>query len=324
MSTLPGYRATKRRYGTHPTRDQWIQYLEDYAAHHRLDIRFGTEVDKVVRADDSWQVLTDAGVVEAKAVVVATGYDHEPFIPDWKGRDDYPGELLHSSAYVDPSPFRGKDVLVVGPGVTGSELAYLLLEGGANVTVSVRRPPHFTRRMWFLRVPVQAPGAVLNHAPVGLADAITSWSERMEFGDLTPYGLPRPSVGVATLMRAEGQSPAFDEGFVEAVKGRRIAIVPAVEGFDGVDILLADGSRTTADVVIAATGYRRGLDPLVGHLGVLDERGTPLVTGGRMHPDAPGIFFNGFRIDLSGQLRMMRHDARSIARAVSRWLTNAR
>ena len=83
-------------------------------------------------------------------------------------------------------------------------------------------------------------------------------------------------------------------------------------------MVLDDGTRITPDVVIAATGYRRGLDKLVGHLGVLDEHGIPVATGGRQHPSAPGLFFAGYRTDLSGQLRLMRYDARAIAKAVSR------
>ena len=47
MSTMPGYRATLRRYGEFPSRDQWIRYLEDYSAHHRLDLRFGSEVQRI-------------------------------------------------------------------------------------------------------------------------------------------------------------------------------------------------------------------------------------------------------------------------------------
>jgi putative flavoprotein involved in K+ transport len=75
---------------------------------------------------------------------------------------------------------------------------------------------------------------------------------------------------------------------------------------------------SSKNAVIAATGYRRGLEPLVGHLGVLDEDGIPLVCGGNEHPSARGLFFNGYRFDLSGQLRLMRPDARAIARAVRR------
>lgn len=51
------------------------------------------------------------------------------------------------------------------------------------------------------------------------------------------------------------------------------------------------GSRAAPDVVIAATGYRRGLEPLVGHLGCQDK-GTPLLSGGRQDPAAPGLFFH--------------------------------
>jgi putative flavoprotein involved in K+ transport len=91
----------------------------------------------------------------------------------------------------------------------------------------------------------------------------------------------------------------------------------AAASLHGDDVLLADGSRVQPDAVIAATGYRRGLEPLVGHLGVLDDKGMPLVTGGRQHPSAPGLFFTGYRTELSGQMRLMRFDARSIARALT-------
>jgi hypothetical protein len=83
-------------------------------------------------------------------------------------------------------------------------------------------------------------------------------------------------------------------------------------------VLLADSTRIQPDVVIAATGYRRGLEPLVGHLGVLDEEGKPRVSGGDQHPSATGLFFNGYRTNLRGQLRLMRLDARAIARAVKK------
>src|SRR5215207_3699953 len=47
MSGQPGYRATRRRYGEYPSRDKWIQYLEDYAAHHELEVRFGAEIQRI-------------------------------------------------------------------------------------------------------------------------------------------------------------------------------------------------------------------------------------------------------------------------------------
>jgi len=317
MSTQPGYRATRRGYGEYPSRDSWIRYLEDYAAHHDLDLRFDTEVRRLERRDGAWRVETSGGPLDTRAVVVATGFDHDPHMPEWPGLESFGGDLIHASEYRDPDPYRGRDVLIVGPGVTGSEVAHLIAAAGAErVRVACRTHPHLVRRKW-LGAPIQITGAALHHLPLRVADAIAELAERLMTGDLSPYGLPRPQIGMATAMAERHQAPAFDDGFVASIKAGRIEIVAAVEGFDGDDVLLADGKRIQPDAVIAATGYRRGLEPMVGHLGVLDRQGTPLVHGGRQHPSAPGLFFTGFRTELSGQLRLMRFDARSIARALS-------
>ena len=316
MSTQPGFRASIRRYGEFPSRDQWVQYLEEYAEHHALSVRFGTEVERIDRRDAGWRVETGDCPLDAAAVVIATGFDKDPYLPEWPGREGFGGELIHAAAYRDAEPYRGKDVLVVGPGVTGSEVAHLLAVGGAaRVRVAVRNPPHFIRRKW-LGAPVQITGAVLQHLPLRVADGISAGVERLMIGDLSSYGLPRPRRGAATQMAKEHRSPAFDDGFVESLKAGRLKVVAAVEGFDGADVLLADGSRIQPEAVIAATGYSRGLEPLLGHLGVLDGSGTPLVHGGRQVPSAPGLFFTGYRTELSGQLRLMRFDARSIAKAM--------
>jgi putative flavoprotein involved in K+ transport len=192
----------------------------------------------------------------------------------------------------------------------------LLSQGGAGqVRVACRTPPNLTTRK-FLGTSINVPGLALNRLPLRVGDQVGWLSQRILFGNLDRYGLPRSPHGIATAMRRRQQAPAYDSGFVDLLKAGRIEIVAAVEGFDGRDVLLADGTRIQPDAVIAATGYRRGLEPLVGHLGVLDEDGKPLVSGGNQHPSASGLFFNGYRSDLSGQLRLMRPDARAIARAV--------
>jgi putative flavoprotein involved in K+ transport len=80
--------------------------------------------------------------------------------------------------------------------------------------------------------------------------------------------------------------------------------------------LLADGSAISPQAVITATGYRRGLEKMVGHLGVLDESGIPKVHGGP--PAAPGLFFLGYTVSLRGMLRDIAADARRVAPAVGR------
>jgi putative flavoprotein involved in K+ transport len=135
--------------------------------------------------------------------------------------------------------------------------------------------------------------------------------------DLSAYGLPRPQTGLYSRVR-EGAIPVQDVGLVAAVRSRRVEPVASVREFDGATVRLVDGSELTPDVVVAATGYRRGLEPLVGHLDVLDERGRPVVSGPRSPQNAPGLYFTGFTNPISGMFREMAIDARKIARAVAR------
>src|SRR5207244_5361093 len=92
----------------------------------------------------------------------------------------------------------------------------------------------------------------------------------------------------------------------------------AVEAFDADDVVLADGSRVRPDVVVAATGYHCGLEPLVRHLGVLGEQGRPTATGDRTHPSAPDLYFIGYTDTLGGHIREMRLEAGRIAEAIAR------
>jgi putative flavoprotein involved in K+ transport len=320
MSTMPGYRATRRRYGEFPTRDEWVRYLEDYADHHRINVRFGTQALSVSAHGTAWLVRTADAELSARFVVVATGHDRFPDMPEWPGREEFRGDLIHSSEYRNAAPYEGQDVLVVGPNVTGSEVACQLARGGARrVRVSMRTPVSLTRRK-FMGFSVNLPGIALNRMPLRLADQISWRTQLWMFGRLDRFGLSKAPIGVATNMAKNQQAPAYDDGFVAEVKAGRIEVVPAVAGFDGDAVLLADGTRIHPDAVVAATGYRRGLDDLVGHLGVLDDQGLPDVGRGAQHANARGLFFNGYESNLSGQMRMMRFGARSIAAAVKREL----
>lgn len=317
LSGLPGLRIP-RAYGRWVGRDDVVRYLEQYAEYHSLDIATGITVDRVERGDAGWELPATGGrVLGSPVVVVATGHNHATHTPDWPGRDSFPGEVLHAAAYRNAIPYAGRDVLVVGAGNTGAEIAVDLAEGGAGrVRLAVRTPPHILRRStagW----PAQASGILVRRLPPGLVDRMAPYVERVGMPDLSAYGLPRPESGLYTRV-LEGAIPVQDVGLVEAVRSRRVEPVAAVERFEGGQVQLADGSRIGPEVVIAATGYRRCLEGLVGHLGVLDDRGRPVVHGARTPPGAPGLFFTGFTNPISGMFREMAIDAGRIARAASR------
>jgi putative flavoprotein involved in K+ transport len=315
MSTLPGYHVGPRARHF-PSRDEWVDYLERYAERHRLRIEFDTEALRIDRDAERWRVDTSHGVLTARRVIIATGYDRIPSMPDWPGRETYARELIHSANFQNADPYRGRDVLIVGPNVTGSELAYFVSAGGAARTrVAVRTPPNITRRCRF-GLPLNPAAVVLNRLPAAIGDRAAALSQRIMFGDLSPYGLPRPEMGLVSTNRKRHQGPVVDDGFVDAVKRGDIEIVASVERFDRDDVILADGDRIQPDAVIAATGYRRGLEPLVGHLAILNDRGVPTFQGADTHPGASGLHFVGYETRLYGQLRGIRLEARSVARAL--------
>ncbi|WP_396044457.1 flavin-containing monooxygenase [Cellulomonas sp. P22] len=317
LSGLPGM-AIPRRFGRWVSRDDVVRYLEAYAARHHLRVRTGVEVTRVERGPAGWVVRTAGGeTFTARELVVATGYNHTPVPPRWPGVDTFTGELLHAADYRNPVPFRGRDVLVVGVGNTGAEIAVDLVEGGAGrVRLAVRTPPHIVRRSsagW----PAQLTGILVRRLPVPVVDRIARLLALVEVPDLGRYGLPRPRTGLYSRVK-EGSVPVQDVGLIDAVRAGTVEPVAALDAVDGPDVLLADGSRLTPDVVIAATGYLRGLEPIVGHLGVLDARGLPVAHGPRTPVGAPGLYFTGYTNPISGMFRELRIDAVRIARAVAR------
>jgi putative flavoprotein involved in K+ transport len=316
MAAQPGLRAPRHRYGEFPSRDQWIRYLQDYSEHHRLDIRFGVEVRRLDRTPAGWRIDCGGSTIDARMVVLATGYDHDPHLPDWPGLAEFTGDLVHAANYLNAAPFVDRDVLVVGAGTTGVDLATLLVRGGAGrVRVARRTPPNLVRRK-VLGIPIGLIGRMLMPLPRSWTDLAGRRLQRVMFGDLTGIGLPPAPAGVRSTLERHGQGPAYDDGFVALLRSGRIEVVAAVQGFEGADVLLGDGRRIRPNAVIAATGYRRGLEPLVGHLGVLGSDGTPAVHAGVQHPNAPGLFFIGYRMTMAGQMPTMRADARAIGRAV--------
>ncbi|CAM5555269.1 flavin-containing monooxygenase [Streptomyces canus] len=319
LSALPGL-SIPRRFGRWVARDDVVRYLEKYAEFHELETVTGVEVSRVERTPDGtgWLLHATGGrELTGAAVVVATGYNHTPLLPDWPGRDTYKGELLHAGAYRNPEPYAGRDVLVVGVGNTGAEIAVDLVEGGASrVRLSVRTAPHIVRRStagWA----AQYTGVLVRRLPVGLVDRLARPLAKLSVPDLSEHGLPRPDTGLYSRVK-EGAIPVQDVGLIDAIRKGKVEVVAAVEGFEDGEVLLADGTRVAPDAVIAATGYARSLEGLVGHLGVLDTHGRPVVNGSRCPEDAPGLFFTGYVTPISGTFREVAIDAEKIAKAVEK------
>ena len=314
LSGLPDL-AIPRSSGRWVSRDDLVHYLRDYADHFEIAPEFGVRVERVDRGDHGWLVQTSGGVRESEIVILATGYSRVPVIPDWPGRADFAGALTHSQQYRNPSPYRGRRVLVVGAGNSATEIAAELVEHAASVQLSIRTSPNIVRRSSF-GVPSQLVGVSMKRAPESIMNPMSGLLRRLTVPDLSGYGLPAPGQAFSQFLRTH-TIPVLDHGFVKKVQAGRIEIVAAVQSFTPDEVELSDGSRIRPDAVICGTGFTPGLEAMVGHLGVLDEDGIPLVYGGETLSTAPGLHFVGVRAVLSGVLHEIKLDARGVGKALA-------
>jgi len=165
-------------------------------------------------------------------------------------------------------------------------------------------------------VPILAVGIVMSKLPPRIADALAAPLQRWTIGDYGALGLRKSRKGPNRQLREDGRVPLLDIGTVALLRGGGATARPGIESFDGARVRFVDGSVEEVDAVIAATGFRASVAPLLGSVeGVLDEQGVPLVSGGESA--APGLWFCGYRVAATGFLREVGIEARKVARGIA-------
>ena len=313
-SALPGM-PMPRDWPRYPSRDQVVTYLEAYAAHHGITPRFGQRVISLDRVDNRWVATTADGTWTARDVVVATGAAARPVIPRWPGVADYAGDLMHSSAYRNGEPWRGKPVLVVGFGNSACEQAIDLVEHGAHVHLSVRSPVNVIPRD-LLGIPILQMGIVMRPLPTKVADALAAPLVRLTVGDIRKVGLRKLPYGPNTQIKNDRRIPLLDIGTMDHIKAGRISVHGAIERFTAEGVVFEDGTELSVDAVVLGTGYAPGLDELLPQWrAVCDDSGRPLVSGAPT--SLPGLWFCGQFISPSGMLREIGIEAQRIAASIA-------
>lgn len=317
LSALPGV-SFPAGTPAFPHRNTIIGHLNEFHAMHRLPVEFGIAVEEIGFEGDHWLVRTSAGPRLARHVVIATGRDRQPFIPAWKGMKAFAGRIIHSAAFGDAKAYAGKKVLVVGAGNSGFDvLNHLAAAGTGQIWLSARNGPALLpKRLGQIAVHRFSP--ILARLPFKLADAVMAATQRWAFGDLTAYGLPPTPSGGASRLASDYTAIATDDGAVDAIKDRRIIVLPTVREFTGDTVVFDDGATIQPDIVIAATGYRTGLEAMLGKLGVLDQKGVPLFNGADSDPKLPGLWFTGMRPSIRGCFANARIQAKAIAARIAR------
>jgi putative flavoprotein involved in K+ transport len=146
---------------SYPTKDEIADYLESYAREFELLVRTGVTIDKLSKVGARFAVIGGESTLLAENVVVATGAYHNPRVPPFARELDENIAQLHSQEYRNPSQIQEGEVLVVGAGNSGAEIAIELaphhqtwLSGrdtGQEPTRAGSLPDHlFTPIMWFM------------------------------------------------------------------------------------------------------------------------------------------------------------------------------
>jgi thioredoxin reductase len=268
--------------------------------------------------------MADGGTVSARRVIVAAGiraYDYMP--PELK---DLPSDLAsHSTAHVKVDGYAGREVAVIGGGASAINLAALMNQNGAKVTMIARRdrieycgPP--TKRTLLDR---------LKEPESGLGTGWRSWAccaMPMVF-----YAMPekfRAMVVRKHLPAAPGWTlkPQVD-GIVPAILGATIASAEAVAGRVKLTLKMRDGKEQVlmTDHVIAGTGYRvdmrrlRFLGPeVLDQLDCLDNK--PRLSRW-FESSVPGLHFVGTAASNSfGPMMRFAYGAGFVSRRLSRHL----
>jgi putative flavoprotein involved in K+ transport len=143
---LPGHPYTGNDPQGFMGKDAIVAYVESYARRFQLPVREGVWVKAVTPASAGagFDVETSAGRMTADQVVVATGGYHRPRIPGYAAQLSV--KQLHSSEYRNADALPPGEVLVVGTGQSGCQIAEDLHLVGRKVHLAVGSAPRCARR----------------------------------------------------------------------------------------------------------------------------------------------------------------------------------
>jgi putative flavoprotein involved in K+ transport len=276
-------------------------YLEAYANRFDLGVRTGSRVECLARAGTRFRVTAGGRIYEADQVVVAMANYQKPRVPEFAPDLDPEVVQLHSSQYRNPTQLREGDVLIVGAGNSGADIAMDVaphhrtwLAGKHPGYVPFRIEP-FIARNGLLRIVRFVGHHVLNlGTPIG----------RRAQPSFAAKGAPLVRVKPNDLLAA-GVLP-----------------VPRVVGAERGLPLLEDGRVLDVANVIWCTGYRPGFDWI--DLPVFAQHEDPRHERGIVASE-PGLYFVGLDFlyaatsdTVTGVGRDAAHVARAIAARVRR------
>lgn len=288
---------------TYIPKDKLAGWFEAYAETMELDFWTGTEFSggSYDREAGRWIVVLRQAqgrtrTLRPRHIVMATGVSGIPNLPDIPSLKKFEGRLVHSHQYGDAAQWNQRNVLVIGTGNSGHDIAQDLYSNGANVTLVQRRPTS----IFNIEPSAQLPYALYGEGtPLEDCDLITASmplplmrkSHRMMteqarnldkqlLDDLSRVGFKidvEDETGWQFKYLQRGGGYYFNVGCSDLIVDGKIRLVQfsEIEGFVAEGARMSSGDVIRADLIVLATGYR-GLEYLVRKLfgdGVADRVG---------------------------------------------------
>jgi putative flavoprotein involved in K+ transport len=143
---LPGYFYQGSDPKGFMLRDEIVAYIENYARHIAAPVKEGVAVTRLKRdAAGGFALETSAGEMTADSVVLAVSGYHVPNVPQMADRLDGSVTQLHSAAYRSPEHLPPGEVVVIGSGQSGCQIAEDLHLAGRKVHLAVGSAPRCPR-----------------------------------------------------------------------------------------------------------------------------------------------------------------------------------
>ncbi|MDO6449427.1 flavin-containing monooxygenase [Oceanobacillus profundus] len=263
FSSLPGLDLDGDPNGF-PSKDEISQYLKHYADSFKLPIKYDTNVIRVQKQNNVFYISTEKQMeYRAENIVIATGPFQNPRIPAFANKLSNEIVQLHSSEYKNPSQLQEGNVLVVGGGNSGAQIAL-------EITREKKTYLSISQRLTFLPLLIRNKSIFWWFDKVGILKATSN----SFFGN---------------LIQKKGD-PIFGLELKEAIRKTEVVIKSrAVDGNEN-KIIFQDNTFLNVQNIIWATGFKADYTWL-NVSGVLDKKGIPIQRRGITN--IKGLYFLG-------------------------------
>jgi len=269
-------------------KDKVGDWLEMYTKVMEINYWTRSEVIRAAYDEDAqrWTVEVDRDgetiILTPTQLVLATGMSGKPNMPEFPGMESFTGEIQHSSQHSGPDTWSGKKVVVIGSNNSAHDICAALWEADAEVTMVQRSSTHIVRSDSLMEIGL---GGLYSEDAV--AKGVTTEKADMIFASL-PYRImhefqiplydqmrERDADFYAGLEKAgfkldwgddgsglflkylrRGSGYYIDVGASQLIIDGEVKLVQGqVDHFDETAVVLADGTRLEADLVVLATGF---------------------------------------------------------------------